>query len=85
MSDTQLYLKSQDINSKTFKTKDFIDIIRKDPNKFEMSMKSSISKFPGSKSYWAKMRKFLETIIKQKGMPTLFLTFSCADTHNLII
>ena len=53
--------------------------------KFEKSLKTSLSKFPGSKSYWTKQRKFLESIIKSKGMPTLFLTFSCADTHNSII
>ena len=60
-------------------------MIQKDPKRFEQSLKSSLSKFPGSKSYWSKQRKFLESIIEQKGMPTLFMTFSCADTHNLII
>lgn len=48
---------------------------------FMSKLSRYVSNITGSAAYWHKIREDLKAIIDNKGVPTIFFTFSAADMH----
>jgi len=63
-------------------TSNFLNKIHENPSKFRQGIKTQLNKQAGSAQYFYKQRKKLESILEQLGLPTVFLTLSCADMQD---
>ena len=82
---TRVYYEDEDLDAnKTLE--EIMDMFKNDPDHelLKEYLRTSFEKISGTPDYWNRLKKCLRSAFSQKGNPTLFGTFSYADTFEKV-